>query len=83
VAAPLALRFSMLLQLRESLNAALRQSQRFIGVDYTFLSYCCTRVQFASAAQAGESIGFTAGLKTCSTPPWDTVKPKKGIVRQR
>jgi hypothetical protein len=30
-----------------------------------------------SAAKAGRFISFTAGLKTCSTPPWDTVNPKK------
>jgi hypothetical protein len=29
-----------------------------------------------SAAEAGGLISFTAGLKTCSTPLWHTVKPK-------
>src|SRR6478736_2624652 len=35
------------------------------------------KVWCTSAADAGEFISFTAGLKTCSTPPWDTVKHKK------
>jgi len=30
-----------------------------------------------TAAEAGGLISFTAGLKTCSTPLWDTAKPKK------
>jgi hypothetical protein len=42
------------------------------------LSARCT-----SAAEAGGFISFTAGLKTCSTPPWDTVNPKKVLVPRR
>jgi hypothetical protein len=34
----------------------------------TFWDYLCIRVQCTSAAKAGGSISFTAGLKTCSTP---------------
>jgi hypothetical protein len=38
---------------------------------------CCIRALCTSAAEAGGFISFTAGLKTCSTPLWDTLKDKK------
>ena len=41
-------------------------------ISYTFLDYGCIRAQCTSAAEAEGFISFTAGLKTCSTPLWDT-----------
>jgi hypothetical protein len=47
-----------------------------------FLGYGVSARDVPQRLKPGGFISLTAGLKTCSTPPWNTVKYKKGIKPQ-
>jgi hypothetical protein len=45
--------------------------------NYTFLDYSVSACNVPQRLKPEGLISFTAGLKTCSTLPWDTVKFKR------